>query len=1008
MTDVIRVTEDMISPTGEEADISALKFELLSSDEIHSMSVAEIRESKLFGESSVYDPRLGVITNHTLCVTCKKNNQHCAGHPGHIDLPVGVPHPMYPGEILSYLNSFCHNCSHLLVEPEVMKLTGLIRYRGRTRMTRISAFCEKIKNCYRRECGKDRFTFYTDENKYYKYLKDKHDRIPVSSTEIENILGGISPEEARRFGVDTSCMLPINLVITTLLVLPICARPYVETSRGTCDDDLTSKYIDIVKACNKLRKPGIKEKERNDAIDTLEFHVHTLMHNYKKKARQISGRPVKCIRERLNGKDGIVRNNLSGKRCDFTARTVIGPDPRIRADEIAIPVEFAKKLTYPEAVNHINIKSLQQLVNSRKANFVIRGDKRIDLKYNLQTRCTYQTAGFLLQDTDVVLRGGKKINPQRFREATGKILQLTDGDRVAREGKILKNIKASETLPLDLQHGDVVLRGGRYIYPEGVANFCLQPRDKVFRGREELNGISLPQSREFKLQIGDVVERQLKTGDITLFNRQPSLHKGSMIARKVKIVNNTSGINGHRELRTIRMNLAQNKTYNADFDGDEMNMYLPQTVKSVAEAHLISGTAANLKSSQSSRLLLVITQDVLTGSYLLTAGEYRAKKFSEYVAIDRDTFNDALCCVDDWTIDYICNKREHIRKVLEWQGKTSDQIREFMWSGHCLVSMLFPDNFEYRYTPSNIVIVRGVMLSGVLGKASIGDSHSSIVHKLEKDYGANYTVDFISYYQYIINHWLRCRSFSIGIEDCIPTRIDEVRDEITKSFVEAHSVEVSESDPDLRERKVNNVLNGCTAVGQRISKDALQFDNSLNAMVVAGSKGSYVNIAQIRSLLGQQNVEGKRIPYTYGGRTLPYYNHRLDLAKQDEDEGVLTRRLNFESRGFVSSCFIEGLTPQEFYFHAEGGREGVIDTAIKTAQSGYIQRKLVKKMEDIVKSYAPGLVVNSTNTVVQFNYGDNFDPARLVRTNTGEMSFININNVVDTLNTDYEWDVYSS
>jgi DNA-directed RNA polymerase II subunit RPB1 len=355
---------------------------------------------------------------------------------------------------------------------------------------------------------------------------------------------------------------------------------------------------------------------------------------------------------------------------------------------------------------------------------------------------------------------------------------------------------------------------------------------------------------------------------------------------------------------------------------------------------------------------------------------------------------------------YITEKMQHIRDVLKWKGYTDHQTEDFLYTGHGLMSMLLPNDFEFTFHPNKVEIVRGVMLSGTLNKSTLGDSHSSIVHKLEKDYGTKVTVDFVSYYQFIVNHCLKLRGFSIGIEDCIPTRIQDVKEEISKSFMEAQIIETSEADEDLRERKINNTLNNATAIGQKISKDELQFDNSLNVMVVAGSKGSYVNIAQIRSLLGQQNVDGKRIPTTYGGRTLPHYSREsgkvLPSTATNEEEDY-ERRLLYESRGFVTHCFMEGLTPQEFFFHAEGGREGVIDTAIKTAQSGYIQRKLVKKMEDLVKSYSDGLVVNSKNVVVQFNYQNNFDPARLVRVGD-KMSFINIKTTVDHLNTEAEWE----
>lgn len=479
------------------------------------------------------------------------------------------------------------------------------------------------------------------------------------------------------------------------------------------------------------------------------------------------------------------------------------------------------------------------------------------------------------------------------------------------------------------------------------------------------------------------------------------------------------------------------------FDGDEMNLYIPQSYEAVAELLLLSSTHALLKSSQSARLLLSITQDALTGGNLFTRGFYynetvdgkTVRKLNPRNYIDRETFNDALTCVNDWfvagnrttvlskiselekkkhssityeedTEDYIFHKMDHIKSVLRWKNFSEKEIDDYMYTGHCLFSYLLPDDFEYTFDPSGVVIVRGVMLTGILNKSVLGDSHSSIVHKMEKEYGAKITIDFVSYYQWLINHCLKARGFSIGIEDCLPIRVKDVQNQITKSFMEAQSIETSESDPELCERKVNNALNGATTIGQLITKNEFEYENALNVMISAGSKGSYVNNSQIRVLVGQQNVEGKRIPLTFGGRTNPVYSktqgeYPEDATPEQEDT---ERRLLYESRGFVTHCYIEGLTVQEFFFHAEGGREGVIDTAVKTAQSGYIQRKLVKKMEDLVKSYSDGLVVNSKNMVIQFNYGRNFDPARLVRVNDNKMSFTNVRNIAEHLNTEVEWD----
>ena len=440
-----------------------------------------------------------------------------------------------------------------------------------------------------------------------------------------------------------------------------------------------------------------------------------------------------------------------------------------------------------------------------------------------------------------------------------------------------------------------------------------------------------------------------------------------------------------------------------------MNIYVPQSYQTVCELEHLSSTEALLKSGQSSRLLLCICQDALLAGYLATRGEYRIingnKKFYDRVHIDIDIFNDCLMKVNDWNMDFINCKFKHIKKVLKWKNIDDD-----IYNGHCLISMLFPDDFEYTFTPNNIKITNGVMISGFLNKQNLTDGHASIVHKLDKEYGAKVAVDFVSNFQFLMNHFLIERGFSIGLEDCIFTNINatnKIKSEMIKYFIEAQGIINTETDEFFKEQKINNCLNNATSVGQKISKESLHFDNSLNCMVLSGSKGSYVNIAQITGIIGQQNVDGKRISKNFGNRTLPHYfsDDNKYLKNDSLNSSIEIKLLEqlFESRGFVTSSYIKGLNPKQLFFHAAGGREGVIDTAIKTAKSGYIQRKLVKKMEDLKISYS-GYITNAKDNIIQFNYGDNFDPSTTVKCNNGKISFINLQNICKKLNEKYEFE----
>jgi DNA-directed RNA polymerase II subunit RPB1 len=431
-----------------------------------------------------------------------------------------------------------------------------------------------------------------------------------------------------------------------------------------------------------------------------------------------------------------------------------------------------------------------------------------------------------------------------------------------------------------------------------------------------------------------------------------------------------------------------------------MNIQTPQSYQSKIELEELASTGALIKSNQSSRLLLSMCQDFLTGAYLITRGEYRevlengvyVKKFFDRVKIDVDTFNDICCSVKEWEISDIFERFDHVKNVLKLKN-----ISE-IYTGHTLLSLLFPKDFSYSFKDNRLVIIHGVIIEGFLTKDVLSHGPSSLIHKMEKEYGAQTAIDFISNFQFFINEYVRLYGFSIGLKDCVPVgKTDElIKQEISKSFIEANSFISTEPDPILREMKINNTLNNATQIGHVISKESMNFDNSLNIMILSGAKGNYINISQIVGLLGQQNVEGKRIPKTFGKRTLPHYSS-VEISRGNDK-----KQLNklFTSRGFISSSYLEGLSPQEFFFHHSGGREGLIDTSQKTASSGYIQRRIVKKLEDLRVSYQ-GTVINANNEVVQFSYGNGFNPARTVKIK-GISTPMNIKNMVDKLNNSIE------
>ena len=336
-------------------------------------------------------------------------------------------------------------------------------------------------------------------------------------------------------------------------------------------------------------------------------------------------------------------------------------------------------------------------------------------------------------------------------------------------------------------------------------------------------------------------------------------------------------------------------------------------------------------------------------------------------------FNDILLKGDNWDMNFINNKIKHIKSVYDELDLSHDNL----YTGKGLISMMLPNDFFYvkKTNASNIEptvrIYKGVLYEGVFNKSILGSSHNSIIQVLHKEYDQDICIQFINNIQFITTAWLCHYSFSIGIGDCISKKNTEnmINEVVLKCFIEAKQMEEMTQHPKIKEARINTTLGKAKDIGMRISKEALDENNGFVSTVTSGSKGDFFNIAQISGLVGQQNLSGNRIApvLNRGQRTLPHYSFgKLELEEE------------FESRGFIKNSFLKGLTPQEFWFHSMSGREGVSDTAMKTAQSGYIQRKMVKVMEDVQVRY-DGTVRNSSNSIIQWSYGsDGFDRSQSI------------------------------
>ena len=457
----------------------------------------------------------------------------------------------------------------------------------------------------------------------------------------------------------------------------------------------------------------------------------------------------------------------------------------------------------------------------------------------------------------------------------------------------------------------------------------------------------LRSERDRHLQPGYTVERHMVNGDVVIFNRQPSLHKMSMMGHRVRIL----------PYSTFRLNLSVTSPYNADFDGDEMNMHLVQSQETRAEIKEMMAVPHNIVSPQANKPVMGIVQDSLLGSRLFTKRD---------TFIEKDVLMNILMWLEDW------DGKVPAPAILKPRP---------LWTGKQVFSMFLPAvNIERRAAwykdgePENmspvdaqVVIQDGTVLAGTLCKRTLGAAAGGLVHVIWMEFGPEAARAFLSQVQFTVNYWLLQHGFSIGIGDLIADErtmaiindiMNKAKEDVQRLIekVQSHDLEQQpgRSIMESFENAVNQVLNKARDDAGTMAQQSLRDTNNVVRMVTAGSKGSFINISQMIACVGQQNVEGKRIPFGFSQRTLPHFTK--------DDYGP-------ESRGFVENSYLRGLTPQEFFFHAMGGREGLIDTAVKTASTGYIQRRLVKAMEDLMVRY-DGTVRNAVGEVVQFMYGE--------------------------------------
>ncbi|KZV60964.1 beta and beta-prime subunits of DNA dependent RNA-polymerase [Peniophora sp. CONT] len=902
--------------------IKQIQFSTFTSQDVVKLSEFQVTHRDLYTptdrlpvKNGVLDRRLGTSDKSAFCETCGLGAVDCVGHYAYIKLVVPVFHIGYFKHAIGVLQVICKTCARIMLD-EPTRRAFLKRFRrpgleNVQRMALVKAVNGQArKSVYCPHCAATNGTV-----KKAGALRIVHDRYRAKKTadEAERFRASFEPalaaqpelrpyvqrtplEELNPLKVldlfkrmsDEDCELvglrpehnrPEEYIWQYLSVPPVSIRPSVNQDGASNEDDLTVKLTEIV-FTNALIRTGLqKGAPTSQFMEQWEFlqlsvamYVNSEMPGVP---AQMGMKPIRGFCQRLKGKQGRFRGNLSGKRVDFSGRTVISPDPNLRIDEVAVPERVAKILTYPERVTPFNIDRLKQAV-----------------------------------------RNGTDVHP-----GANYVTQGANGFK-----KYLKF-------------------GNR----AGVAD---------------------------GLRYGDVVERHIVDGDVALFNRQPSLHKLSIMCHRVKV----------RPWRSFRLNECVCNPYNADFDGDEMNLHIPQTEEARTEALQLMDVKANIVTPRNGEPVIAAIQDFITAAFLLTQRD----RF-----LDRRQFTQVCSYFADAGQQIDLPPPTIWKPQMLWTGKqVFNVLMRPTRSSPVLVNVETKCNKEQAPSPSAysprmhsvardlspndgyLVVVNSEIMCGVMDKATVGGGKKkSVFGIIMRDYGNEEAAGAMNRTAKLCARWLANFGFSLGINDVIPGPVLSSKKDLLVEEAYAKCLDLItlakkgklENKPGCNqeqtlEAEISGILSKVRDNVGDICMRELSRCNAPLIMATCGSKGSVINVSQMVACVGQQIIAGKRVPDGFQDRSLPHF------PKKSREP---------PSKGFVRNSFYTGLTPTEFLFHAISGREGLVDTAVKTAETGYMQRRLMKALEDLTTQYDLS-VRNSTGGIVQFRFGDDgLDPACL-------------------------------
>ncbi len=853
--------------------IDYIKFGIMSPGEIKKMSVAKLNVPDTYNEDGypidggLLDQRLGVIDPGLICKTCGARAKSCPGHFGHIELVRPVVHSEFSKVLYMLLQATCKECHRILVSDEqigeVRKLVSeetegtplhtAIQETGQAalsasenkqeynqkgsdrRIKKGGSFGKRIKGAKKcPHCGAVQEKISFSQPTYFSIGERR-----LKPDEIRDSLAKISEDDLRLLGIDPKVSRPEWLILSSLLVPPVNVRPSITLESGErSEDDLTHKLVDIMRINQRLEQninAGAPQIIIDDLWELLQYHVTAYFNNETSgipPARHRSGRALKTLAQRLKGKEGRFRYNLSGKRVNYSARTVISVDPYLDIDEVGVPYEIAEKLTVPFYITEWNIDEGKRLLSSTS----------YPMALNLITK---------------------------------------DGKR----------------------------------------------KRVIETNREDLIK---------ELAVGTILERQLKDGDIVLFNRQPSLHRISIMAHRVKVVPG----------RTFRLNYCTTTPYNADFDGDEMNLHVPQTLEAQAEATYLMEVQYQIFSPRDGAAIITNSEDGISGMYSLT---------NEHTLLSKDE------------TAYLLG----IAGIYEMPEGAKDG----RYRGRDIFSMMLPKGFDYEQQTNQgaFRIKNGKLVEGIVTKDTYGRDNR-LFAAIAASYGYEVLKNFIYTTSKVADAYVTLAGVTVGVKEyAVNKEMEEIKSRIlseTFSKIDALIAQYKEGKLEaligytLRESLERMIIAELNMARTKAGEALVRHESSGNSafeMAKSGSRGSILNLEQMSMFLGQQaTLSGGRIKRGY-------YTNRLLPHIMPGDVGPT-------ARGFVTTNYYNGLAPIDLFAHAIGSRGSEVYKALLTGRSGYLYRRLSNALQDYyVREDLSVRDVN--NNIIQTVYGgDGMNP----------------------------------